>query len=102
MSTPIQDLLESSVTSGIIDDTLVNILKETSNFTHIQTTLANIRLNIYDKLQDISALVAQASYIILCVDDSKQKISHADTLQLIACTRTYVYNINFIKILINY
>ena len=88
MFTPTQELLESSATIGSIDEGLVKKLKNSANFTNVQTSLANLRLCTYDKLQNICALVAQTSYILSAVNSEQTVIGHADTLQLLSCTRS--------------
>ena len=91
MVVPTLDLISSSPTQGSTDDTLVNKLKESSSYAEVHTTLTDLRMNVYDKLQNLAALMAQIAYTVLCVDLTMKKISHADTLQLIAGTRAFVF-----------
>lgn len=88
MAFPTSELISSSITQGNFDDTLVTRLKEICNYAQVQVTLTNLRQNIYDSLQKLYALTNQICFTLKCVDLTVQKISHSDTLQLLACIRT--------------
>ena len=87
MSVPILEMISSAPTQGEADENIVAKLEERNNYSLVRETCAHIRANLYDKMQNLCALMVQAAHTILNVDISSKKISHADTLQLIACAR---------------